>query len=129
MFDERIKVEEKRKMVKILKQKNDDIEPQKKLLLKPEEITDFIKRDLPTDLFTPHSLNIFSWFNISSDFLQVDPLEWENNDNYKKARSVLISLKVVNDTAERDIKLMEEFNQKITKNEDQKQFLLKVYTP
>lgn len=35
-------------------------------------------------------------------------------------------LKVVNDPAERSIKLMKEFNYKITKDEDQKQFLLKV---
>lgn len=35
-------------------------------------------------------------------------------------------LKVVNDTAERSIKLIEDYNSIITKNEDQKQFLLQV---
>lgn len=35
-------------------------------------------------------------------------------------------LKVVNDTAERSMKLIENYNSIITKNEDQKQFLLQV---
>lgn len=52
-------------MVEILKENNDDnIEPLKKLSLKPEEITDFLNRDLPTDLFTPHTFSTFSRFNI-----------------------------------------------------------------
>jgi hypothetical protein len=32
----------------------------------------------------------------------------------------------LNDTAERGIKLMEKYNEKFTKNEDQKQFILQV---
>ena len=35
-------------------------------------------------------------------------------------------LRVVNDTAERDVKLFEEFNQLITNDEEEKQFLLQV---
>lgn len=58
----------------------------KKLSLNPKEITDFLKRDLPADLFTAHSLNTFSRFNISPDFLQVDSLEWQYNKNYKKTK-------------------------------------------
>jgi len=45
---------------------------------------------------------------------------------YNNAREIISSIKVVNDTAERNVKLMEDFNQKITKNEEQKQFLLQV---
>jgi hypothetical protein len=115
-------------MVDILKEKNDDIELQKILSLKAEEIIDFLNRDLPTDLFTPNSFNTFSRFNISTDFLQVDSLEWPITMNIKKVRCILSSLKVVNDTAERNVKLMEENNQKSTKNEDQKQYLLQVCT-
>ena len=36
------------------------------------------------------------------------------------------TLKDVNDTAERGVKLFEEFNQLITKDEEEKQFLLQV---
>ncbi|KAF0771445.1 Uncharacterized protein FWK35_00027558 [Aphis craccivora] len=59
-----------------------------------------------------------------TDFLSLDPIYWEENEEYKKGKEIVRSLKVVNDTAERHIKLMEEFNCKITKNEEQKQFLL-----
>lgn len=131
LFDDRIQIEDKRKMARKLQEqvedsRDEEIETQKKLLLKPDELIHFINRDLPTDLLSPQSLKIFSRFNIPSDFLEVDPLEWNNNNEYLKARSVLASLKVVNDTAERNVKLMEEYNQKMTKNEEQKQFLLKV---
>jgi hypothetical protein len=39
---------------------------------------------------------------------------------------IIESLKVINDTAKRGVKLMEEFNEKLTKNEHQKQFVLQV---
>lgn len=38
------------------------------------------------------------------------------------------SIIVVNDTAERHVKLMDEFNNKITNDEEQKQFLSQVNT-
>ena len=63
-----------------------------------------------------NELKIFSRFNIPSAFLEVDPIEWNNNKEYLKARRVLASLKVVNDTAERYVKLMEEYNKKNNKN-------------
>jgi len=39
---------------------------------------------------------------------------------YKQAKEVISSLKIVNDAAERGVKLMEEYNQKFSKNEEQK---------
>jgi hypothetical protein len=91
------------------------------LLLNPEIERDFLNYDLLSDSFTLNSLNIFYRFNIPSDYLQVDPHDWSYNNNYKKAQNILISLKVLNDTEERNFKLMEEFNKKVTKYEDQKQ--------
>jgi len=44
LFDERIKIEKIRKIVEILKEKNnDDTDPQKKLSLKPEKNNRFFK--------------------------------------------------------------------------------------
>ena len=43
--------------------------------------------------------------------------------NYQNGISVLSHVKVVNDTAERGVKLITDFNDKITKDEEQKQFL------
>jgi len=54
-------------------------------------------------------------------------MHWKDQDNYKKGRKIINSLRVVNDTAERGVKLMEEFNSKFTNDESQKQFVLQVY--
>lgn len=54
-FDDRIPIEDKRRMVRKLQEQVEDsrdekIETQKKLLLKPDELINFINRDLTTDL-------------------------------------------------------------------------------
>ena len=128
IFDERILVEDKRKIVKIILQENydEELEVPKRITLKPGEVPQFINREIPIELFTTNSLKFFSRFKISKEFLKIDPVEWKNNLEYNNARDIISSIKVVNDTAERNVKLMEDFNQKITKNEEQKQFLLQV---
>lgn len=128
LFDERISVEDKRKIVKIILQEDNDeeLEVPKRIILKPGEVQEFIKREIPIELFTTSSLKFFTRFKIACDFLKIDPAEWKNNLEYKNARDIISSIKVVNDTAERNVKLMEDFNQKITKNEEQKQFVLQV---
>lgn len=80
------------------------------------------------DLITYKSIKLFDRFDIQTNFSSLDPIYWEENEEYKKAKEIVGSLKVVNDTTERHVKLMEEFNCKITKNEEQKQFLLQVNT-
>ena len=49
-----------------------------------------------------------------------------NDPTYIKFKSCFNIIRVVNDTAERGIGLISDFNDVITKNEDQKQSLLKV---
>jgi hypothetical protein len=128
LFDERISVEEKRKIVKIILQENNnenkELKVPKRIILKPGEEQEFIKREIPIELFT-RSLKFFSRFKISSEFLKIDPVEWKNNLEHNNARDIISSIKVVNDIAERNVKLMEDFNQKITKNEEQQQFYYK----
>lgn len=53
--------------------------------------------------------------------LEVRPENWNGLEGYKNGKEIIESLRVVNDTVEQGIKLMEEFNDKFTKNEDQKQ--------
>lgn len=133
IFDNRVTVEQKRRMAnKMLMNELDEYEEvgevKKKDSLKIEDIPNFIRQDLPVDLITYKSIKLFDRFNIQTNFLSLDPKYWEENEDYKKGKEIVGSLKVVNDTAERHVKLMEEFNSKITKNEVQKQFLLQVNT-
>ncbi|KAL4103552.1 hypothetical protein QTP88_018914 [Uroleucon formosanum] len=59
-------------------------------------------------------------------FLHQNPENWPNIKSYTNAKNILQNLNVVNDVAERGVKLMEDFNTKFTKNENQKQYVLKL---
>lgn len=59
-------------------------------------------------------------------FLKLDPLTWHNSEEYKRGQNIVKNLSVVNDSAERGIKLIQEYHCKITHDEEQKQHLLKV---
>ncbi|KAL4126641.1 hypothetical protein QTP88_010853 [Uroleucon formosanum] len=101
IFDERLSIETRMKMAE--KQKQPEKESQKRCY---------------------SSNNVFERFN--EYFLKVQPNEWPNVEEYEKGKSIIHFLKVVNDTAERGVKLMQEYNDKFTTNEDQKQFILQV---
>jgi hypothetical protein len=47
----------------------------------------------------------------------LDPSTWKNNENFKKGLHIANNLRVGNDTAERSIKLMENYHKLLTKNE------------
>ena len=63
---------------------------------------------------------------IGDSFLTIPPDEWSENDDFLQGRERVHKLRVVNDTAERGVKLFEEFNKLITNDEQEKQFLLQV---
>lgn len=151
VFDERIGREEKQRMARKLtdqlrgelgaEKQNEEQESlldseaeveeseeqiEKRLTLKLKDVPDFIMRNLPTELLSKNSTKLFTRFDISTDFLYDDPLNWSFREDYQKGKKIVSSLKSVNDTAERGVKLMQEYNDKLTKNEDQKQFLLQV---
>jgi len=73
------------------------------------------------------TLDFFAVLGLSCDFLTTaDPVEWEAMEEFQLAKKVVTSLRVVNDTAERGVKLIQDFNSSITRCEEQKQFLLQV---
>lgn len=59
-------------------------------------------------------------------FLTEDPKTWHNNSEFKNLENIVNKLIVVNDPAERGISLITKFNNILTHQEDQKQFLLQV---
>lgn len=68
--------------------------------------------------------NFFKRFNINPEFLVSEQETWKNNADYLRALKIVENLRVVNDTAERGVKLIQDFNILLTKNEEQKQFVL-----
>lgn len=51
----------------------------------------------------------------NSKFVHIDPVNWINNENYRHAKYVIRSIKVVDEAADREVKLMEEYKTKFTK--------------
>ncbi|KAL4131631.1 hypothetical protein QTP88_008916 [Uroleucon formosanum] len=128
LFDDRIENHVKKQMAQQLLE-NDELqedelttEIQKKYVLKIGDVSQFLKQDLPLELLTPKSKDLFQRFQPSMEFLHQNPENWSNIDSYIEAKNILHHLSVINDAAERGVKLMEDFNTKFTKNENEKQF-------
>jgi hypothetical protein len=102
-----------------------------------------MKEDTPFKLGLPHfphfaattklssligkqSWLLFQVLGISSDWLQLSPSLWQSDDAYQKIAMVARNFKVVNDLAERAVKLITTFSTTIIKDETQKQCLLQI---
>jgi len=125
-FDSRISKDTKLKMINATTS-NDEIEDtnMKKINIRSSEVKEFVKKDF-VDLTSPETLNFFSRFSISTEFFNVDPDTWETKEDNQKGLEIVKNLMVVNDVAERNVKLIEEYNTILIKVEDQKQYLLQV---
>lgn len=73
---------------------------------------------------TTKTATFFKRFNISTEFMDFEPSSWSQRESYIHGMQVVQKMQVVNDVSERKVKLMEEFNQVLTNDEEQKQFLL-----
>jgi len=67
---------------------------------------------------TKNTTNFFRILGISQGFLQVDTSQ--------RSQQLVQSVRVVNDLAEHRVALIQEFNSSLTRNEEQKQYLLHV---
>jgi len=123
-YDPDVPSESKRKMVNALLQNTNAHEPQKRIQLniKSPEVPHFQIEHF----VTKNTSRFFDRLMLSTSFLETDPENWETNADYSAGRAVLKHLQVVNDSAERGVALIEEYNSILTRKENQKQFLLQV---
>ena len=70
--------------------------------------------------------SFFNRFGLPLTFLDSDPSTWETTFEYEEGWSFCRDLLVVNDTAERGVKFMKDYNKILTNNEEEKQMLLQV---
>lgn len=117
-FDDRISLEEK-KMVKALQNEGLEYCP-KRIALESDSITN---KNLE-NFITSNTYRLFQITGMSPDFLKNDVENWDNDENYKRNKAIVYSMRVVNDIAERGVALMEEYNKLHTTDEEQKQYLL-----
>ena len=85
------------------------------------------QRSSTTTLLTPQILFWKSTFCfMDSTKVLVSMLKIRPDQDYLAAERIVLNLKVVNDTAERGVKLIQDYNSILTNDEDQKQYLLQV---
>ncbi|GBP74674.1 hypothetical protein EVAR_58940_1 [Eumeta japonica] len=106
-----------------------------------DESSDSVKRYIPSkgeitqnffnmtldDFVTQRSKQFLSRLQIDDSFLREDVSSWGDNPTFLVARRRISRLKVVNDTAKRAIKLMQDFNGLITAEEEQNSFCCVVF--
>ena len=76
------------------------------------------------DFTTKNSKSLLIKFNLPQGILQVPASQWDQNEDYNAARAKAKKLSVTNDHAERSVALVQDFTGRLTKDEDQLQFLL-----
>ena len=77
-----------------------------------------------SDLVTQNSMKLITALELNIDFLHRHPSACDALESCREARVRVMSLKVVNDAAERSVALIQSFNAVLTNQEEQKQFLL-----
>lgn len=128
-FDDSINNEIKTKMVETLYLNTDGDEfraPQKNVYSSVENIKSlYIHKDV-SNFVSKKTLNFLEKLKINTGFLSENVTDWSNCDSFKNALMSVKGLKVVNDVAERAVKLMEEYNDILTNREEEKQYILQV---
>jgi hypothetical protein len=126
LFDDRIEVDVKTKMVENL-QVAKASKSVKRLAHPPEPLNTaglascFSQRT--SVLFDVIHINGSS---LAQSFLSKNPSEWSGDISYQELRTAASAMTVVNDSAERAIALMQKYNASLTNNEEQKQFILQL---
>ena len=87
--------------------------------------SDISKVDL-TNFITKNTVKFFDIINVPIDFLHKDPSTWNNDQHYIRALNIVKNIKVVNDSAERGVSLMTQYNSCLTKSEKCRQDILQV---
>lgn len=122
-FDSKVSFEEKRKMVERLHSK----EPVVKLKngRNHSNLFEFENYTL-SDFVSEKSKQFFSHFGLSSAFLILNPSTWETAFDFQEGWSFCRDLFVVNDTPERGIKFIQDYNRFLTNDEDEIQLVLQM---
>lgn len=123
-FNESISLEEKKLMISAMEKPGYDENPKKALISKnianQLQLCDFVTENTKY-FFSAICGNL----NLSS-FLTTEPENWKENRNYLSAKIKVDKMQIVNDVAERAIAMVSSFNDKLTKNEEEKQLIFQV---
>ncbi|XP_044584232.1 uncharacterized protein LOC123264797 isoform X2 [Cotesia glomerata] len=125
LFGDGVPLEVKKSIVEAVNTREGTDSKAKRFVIAKKDLNSLAQRTL-SDFVSKKSLNLFKIFDLPYDFLDVDVELWPTNESYLENKEYFQQLKVVNDLAERAVALVSEYNQCLTKNEEQFQYLLQV---
>lgn len=64
------------------------------------DVRKIVSQDV-SQFVAPETLHFFSRFRVATNFLQTDPGEWKNRNDYQKELETVSKLYVTNDAVER----------------------------
>lgn len=122
-FDETIPFDIKREMVQAIRAESLQTGNTKKNVVHPQDVG--LLKDKTIQYFvSKHTETFFTRFGISTQFMDTDPSMWHQCPSYNDGLQIAKKIAVINDVSERKVKLMEEFNNVLTHDEEQRQFVL-----
>jgi len=127
IFDDDVPLDIKQKISDKMKTiDNSDCDNQiERYMIKNEDLYGLKTKDI-SYFITADSKAMFSRFNIHSDFLNNSPSTWKENENFQRGMELLKRIVVVNDVAERGVKLIQEYNSILSKDETEKQYIVQI---
>ncbi|KAE8741745.1 hypothetical protein FOCC_FOCC012740 [Frankliniella occidentalis] len=121
-FDDEVSAETKLRMVQNLTRVPPRGNPPKRAEIKT--VTDSTEL---SDFVNSHTMDFFNFLEIKTSFLSLHPSEWPRNTDYLAGLDTVRALEVVNDVAERAVRLTSVYNDaRLTKSEHGFQNLLLV---
>lgn len=122
-YDREVPMGVKRDMVRALEEEGSVDSPRRATV---ELASSVISTKNVANFVTAQSVKFFQILCLDSSFLIKDPSQWEEDAGYIEGKNRVNGLHVINDFAERGVALMQDYNLALTKDEDQRQYLLQV---
>ncbi|KAE8748796.1 hypothetical protein FOCC_FOCC004390 [Frankliniella occidentalis] len=120
IFDSRLSAEEKKRIVQAMRDNPGNPDPPKRISINLKAVA---KMEL-SEFVSQNSRVALDSLGMPLSFLDKEPEEWDELPDYQKCCKIVGKLHVVNDIAERGVKLTQEVNKILTNDEEQKQCLL-----
>ena len=118
-FDVNLEPQLKAQMVRNMHENDGSVNPTHRLEAHLAQCN-WADKELSSFVMTKTKL-FFQNLCIPDSFLKTPVETWNDSECYTDAEGIVKSLKAVNDTAERGVKLIQDYNTMLTKDEEQKQ--------
>ncbi|KAG0692562.1 hypothetical protein GWK47_027839 [Chionoecetes opilio] len=115
-------MEEKRQILTSLHTTVGDESPAKRPKLPSQAVSGLQLQDMAST----NTRRFFQKLRLEDGFLDADPATWLEREDFRTAAAFVQGIAVINDHAERGVALIQEYNRRLTQDEEQLQFLLQV---